>query len=78
MLKLSRPFLQVFCALTLSCCSDPATTKNAEGRTLQELVALTVGRLGENIALKKAEHYVAPEGFELYFSSHPKGSFMMF
>ncbi|CAI4231636.1 unnamed protein product [Auanema sp. JU1783] len=51
---------------------DMKDLKNSEGKTLDEVVALSVGKLGENIAVKKAQILVAPEGASLYCSSHPK------
>ncbi|CAJ0577079.1 unnamed protein product, partial [Mesorhabditis spiculigera] len=51
---------------------DVETVKSDDGKTLKEIVAMAVGRLGENISMRRVEAYYAPEGSVLYGGSHPK------
>ncbi|CAD6189661.1 unnamed protein product [Caenorhabditis auriculariae] len=51
---------------------DLETLKNEEGKTLREVVTMSVGKLGENINPKSLKAYFAPQGASLYGNSHPK------
>jgi hypothetical protein len=46
------------------------TSKN---RTVKEALAMTIGKLGENITITKAEIHLSPPGFMLRGHAHPKG-----
>ncbi|VDM52314.1 unnamed protein product [Angiostrongylus costaricensis] len=50
-----------------------ASLSDAEGRPLSEIVAMTVGKLGENLSVRNIITLYAPEGATLYSVAHPRG-----
>ena len=42
---------------------------------MKDIVTLAVGKLGENITVKKIEGYAAPKGTTLYGAAHPRGAY---
>lgn len=42
------------------------------GKNMREVLSLAIGKLGENMAVKRVKAYKAPEGTTLFGSSHPK------
>uniref|UniRef100_A0AC34FFH3 Elongation factor Ts, mitochondrial n=1 Tax=Panagrolaimus sp. ES5 TaxID=591445 RepID=A0AC34FFH3_9BILA len=43
-----------------------------QNRTVKEAIAMTVGKLGENITISRAQVYIAPSDIEVYARSHPR------
>lgn len=39
---------------------------------------MAVGKLGENISVKRIDAFYAPKDAEIYGGSHPKGHFLVF
>jgi elongation factor Ts len=49
--------------------SELLTRKN---RPVKEAIAMTVGKLGENITISRAQIYIAPSNTEVFARSHPR------
>ncbi|CAJ0947768.1 unnamed protein product, partial [Mesorhabditis belari] len=49
-----------------------ALVKTADGKSLKEVIAIGVGKLGENISAKRIKAFWAPQDSEFYNGSHPK------
>lgn len=47
--------------------------RTPNNRTVKEALAMTIGKLGENITLSKAEIHIPPPGYTLRGHSHPNG-----
>lgn len=45
---------------------------DADGKNMREVLSLAIGKLGENMAVKRVKAYKAPEGTALFGASHPK------
>uniref|UniRef100_A0A914QRV8 Elongation factor Ts, mitochondrial n=1 Tax=Panagrolaimus davidi TaxID=227884 RepID=A0A914QRV8_9BILA len=43
-----------------------------QNRTVKEAIAMTVGKLGENITISRAQIFIAPSDIEVYARSHPR------
>ncbi|CAL2044678.1 CBN-TSFM-1 protein [Caenorhabditis brenneri] len=43
-----------------------------DGKNMREVLSLAIGKLGENMAVKRVKAYKAPEGTKLFGASHPK------
>uniref|UniRef100_A0A0K0D6V1 Glutamine synthetase n=1 Tax=Angiostrongylus cantonensis TaxID=6313 RepID=A0A0K0D6V1_ANGCA len=52
---------------------DLGSLSDAEGRPLSEIVAMAVGKLGENLSVRNIKALYAPEGATLYSAAHPRG-----
>ncbi|CAB3397975.1 unnamed protein product [Caenorhabditis bovis] len=53
---------------------DPEAIVNKDGKNLRDVLSLSIGKLGENMVLKRLKAYKAPKGTHLYGSAHPKES----
>ncbi|KAK5971537.1 Elongation factor Ts mitochondrial [Trichostrongylus colubriformis] len=53
---------------------DLQSLVDVNGTSIQELVAMAVGELGENITVRNARVFYAPSNSSLYSASHPKES----
>ncbi|KAH7716933.1 Elongation factor TS family protein [Aphelenchoides avenae] len=51
---------------------DTASTKTRKGRTVAEAVAMTVGKLGENITIGRAQLILPKQGVKLFGQAHPQ------
>ncbi|KAJ1372099.1 hypothetical protein KIN20_034164 [Parelaphostrongylus tenuis] len=52
---------------------DLNSLSDAEGRPFNETVAMTVGKLGENLSVRNLVALYAPEGATLFSAAHPRG-----
>ena len=43
-----------------------------DGKNMREVLSLAIGKLGENMAVKRVKAYQAPNGTTLFGASHPK------
>uniref|UniRef100_A0A7E4W816 Elongation factor Ts, mitochondrial n=1 Tax=Panagrellus redivivus TaxID=6233 RepID=A0A7E4W816_PANRE len=51
---------------------DAADLTTRQNRSVKEAIAMTVGKLGENITVARANVLVAPEGVDVFGRSHPR------
>ncbi|CAP39598.1 Protein CBR-TSFM-1 [Caenorhabditis briggsae] len=51
---------------------DLGDLTDKEGKNMREVLSLAIGKLGENMAVKRVKAYKAPEGTTLFGASHPK------
>uniref|UniRef100_A0A8R1I190 Elongation factor Ts, mitochondrial n=1 Tax=Caenorhabditis japonica TaxID=281687 RepID=A0A8R1I190_CAEJA len=49
-----------------------ANLSDTDGKNMRDVLSLAIGKLGENMAVKRVKVYKAPQGTDLFGASHPK------
>lgn len=51
---------------------DLGDLTDSDGKNMREVLSLSIGKLGENMTVRRVKAFKAPEGTTLFGASHPK------